>query len=338
MFSPQTLSPPRERIVRALRPHLCRCTGYVKIVEAIERAARDLRGAAGASAGASAATPRGGGRVGEPLPRPGGLERALGRAAFVDDLRFDGLLFGAVRLSDHPRARVLRIDTAAAAAAAGVLRVVTARDVPGERGHGLVFRDWPLLVAEGETTRAVGDVLAVVVAATAEQARAAAGRVLVRYEPLEPVTDPVAALAPGAPRVHEPGNLLETCVVRRGGSVEQALAASASRFGGLFRTQRVEHAFLETEAAVALPEGAGVRVYSAGQGIYDDRRQIAAILGIPEAEVRVTRVPAGGGFGGKEDLSVQGHAALCAPGSCAGPSRCVCPEVSRSASTPSATR
>ncbi len=300
-------APDRAAIVRALRPHLCRCTGYVKIVEAIEAAAADLRGGLGA-----ARPPATDGRIGQPLERLHGFERALGRTPFVDDLRFDGLLHGALRLSDHPRARVLRIDTRAAAGAPGVVRVLTAVDVPGERSHGLIRRDWPLLVGEGETTRYVGDVLAVVVAATAEQARAAAARITASYEELEPVTDPVAALAAGAPALHAGGNLLQTCVLRRGGSVEEALAASAHRYGAVFRTQRIEHAFLETEAAVALPEGDGVRVYSHGQGIYDDRRQIAAILGIPEPSVRVSLLPSGGAFGGKEDLSVQGHAALCA--------------------------
>jgi aldehyde oxidoreductase len=299
--------PTRDEVARALRPHLCRCTGYVRIIDAVIEAARLLRGAGQAPAAEQA---RG---IGVPLVKRGAEERAAGRAAFVDDLRFDGLLSGALKLSDHPRARVLRIDTRAAAAADGVLRVVVAADIPGERRHGLIFRDWPLLVAEGEVTGYVGDVLAVVVAATEAQARAAVARIEVEYEVLPPVTDVFAALAPGAPQVHEKGNLLEACAVRRGPAIDQVLAHSAYRYSGRFGTQRVEHAYLETEAAVALPAAAGgVHVYSHGQGIYDDRRQIAAILGIPERDVTVTLVPAGGAFGGKEDLGVQGHAALCA--------------------------
>jgi aldehyde oxidoreductase len=298
--------PTRDEVAAALRPHLCRCTGYLRIIDAVLEAARLLRGN-----GEAPALPAGPG-VGATLARRGAEECAAGRAAFVDDLRFDGLLSGALRLSDHPRARVLRIDTRAAAVSEGVARVVTAADVPGERRHGLIFRDWPLLVAEGEVTAYVGDVLAVVVARTEALARAAAEKIEVEYEVLAPVTDVFDALEPGAPPVHAGGNLLETCAVRRGAPIADVLARSAYRHSGRYCTQRVEHAYLETEAAVALPTPAGVHVYSHGQGIYDDRRQIAEILGLAERDVTVTLVPAGGAFGGKEDLGVQGHAALCA--------------------------
>jgi CO/xanthine dehydrogenase Mo-binding subunit len=131
----------------------------------------------------------------------------------------------------------------------------------------------------------------------------------VDYEVLEPLTDMLQA--EGSPiLVHEKGNLLATCVIRRGGDVDGLLAASAFTASGTFRTQVIEHAFLETEAAVALPDEGGVRLYSQGQGIYEDRRQVASLLGLPREKVRVIQVANGGGFGGKEDLTVQGHAAL----------------------------
>ncbi|HSL18508.1 MAG TPA: selenium-dependent xanthine dehydrogenase [Methylomirabilota bacterium] len=292
----------RRRVTRALAGHLCRCTGYHRIVDAIQ-----LAGAGGPGAEAQPAH-----GVGAPSPRYRGREQVLGEKAFVADLRVDGMLHGALVLSDYPRARVVRIDTAAAEAAPGVVRIFTAGDVPGDRRHGLVIRDWPLLVAEGELTRYAGDVLAVVVADSELRARAAAGLVGVRYEVLEPVTDPEAALAPGAPAVHDGGNLLEVCAFHRG-DVEAALAASAHVVEAEFRTQRVEHAFLEPEAALALPvAGGGVKVYSQGQGVHDDQRQIAAILGVGLERVEVELVSNGGAFGGKEDLSVQGHASLAA--------------------------
>ena len=200
-------------------------------------------------------------------------------------------------------------------AAPGVVAVVTAADVPGDRVVGLISHDWPVFVAEGETTRFVGDVLAAVAARTRRQARAAAALVEVEYDVLEPTVDPFAALAPGAPAIHARGNLLETSVVRRGDAAA-ALATAAHVVRERFTTSAVEHAFLEPEACLAAP-GAGpgeptLRLFSQGQGAWDDRRQVASLLGLPEEAVRVTQVATGGAFGGKEDLSVQGQAALLA--------------------------
>ncbi len=163
-----------------------------------------------------------------------------------------GMLHGAIRFADHPRALVRRIDTSRAAAHPGVVAVVTWRDVPGERVQGLLTRDWPLFVAEGETTRYVGDVLAAVAATTRHAAREAAALIEVDYDVLEPVTDPAAALADGAPAIHAGGNLLASCVIRRG-DVDAALAGAAHVATETFETQRIEHAFLEPEAALAVP-------------------------------------------------------------------------------------
>ncbi|MFI5372297.1 MAG: selenium-dependent xanthine dehydrogenase, partial [Candidatus Eisenbacteria bacterium] len=298
--------PTREAIVRSLDEHLCRCTGYHPIVEAIEMLAR---------AGPDGALPppaRVGG-VGASLDRHRCEELVLGTRAFVDDLVRPAMLFGAVTLSGHARARVTAIDTAAATALDGVVAVVTAADVPGERWNGLIHEDWPLMVAIGEEVRCVGDVLAAVAATRESVARAAAALVRVTYEVLPAVLDPEASLAAGAPRVnpvHE--NLLSRSVIHRG-DAETALASSAHVVRGVWRTQRVEHLFLEPECALAEPDGrGGLRLWTQGQGIFDDRRACARILGIPEERVAVELVPSGGAFGGKEDLSIQGHAALLA--------------------------
>jgi xanthine dehydrogenase molybdenum-binding subunit len=183
--------------------------------------------------------------------------------------------------------------------------------VPGENALGSLTRDWRQYVPVGEVTSYVGDVLAAVAAETRAAAREAAQLVEVEYEVLEPVTSPFDALAPGAPAVHEGGNVLSRSTVRRG-DVEGALAGAAHVVSRSFRTQRIEHAFLEPEAALAVPEGDSLHVYSQGQGIWDDRRQIALLLAVPEERVRVTQVSSGGGFGGKEDVTVQGHASLLA--------------------------
>jgi CO/xanthine dehydrogenase Mo-binding subunit len=133
----------------------------------------------------------------------------------------------------------------------------------------------------------------------------------VSYEVLEPVTSPQRALEPDAPAIHEGGNLLSRTVTSRG-DLEEARARSAYTAEGVFQTQRIEHGYMEPEVAVAYPGENGLHVLSQGQGIYDDREQICALLALPKEQVRVSLVPNGGAFGGKEDLSVQGHAALAA--------------------------
>ena len=298
--------PTREQIARALHGHLCRCTGYTKIVDAIDLLARARRGEVVPQPGAD-------GRVGSSLAKCRGQEMVLGDRPYVDDLERERMLHGAVVLSAHPRARVTAIDTSKAAALPGVVAVATADDVPGNRWYGLLYNDWPGLVAVGEEVRCVGDVLAAVAAEDEYIARQAASLVEVTYEPLEPVLNPKQSLAAGAPQVNpEHPNRLSRTEIHRG-DVEKALAASAHVVSGTWETQRIEHLYLEPESALAEPLADGrLRLYSQGQGIFDDRRQVAAFLAIDEEQLETELVPNGGAFGGKEDMSVQAHAALLA--------------------------
>ncbi|HEX2049053.1 MAG TPA: selenium-dependent xanthine dehydrogenase [Actinomycetota bacterium] len=296
--------PSRDAVAGALAGNLCRCTGYVKVVDAIQLAGRILDGDETPHLDWS-------GRIGSRTPKYEGFELALGLKPFIHDLTVEGMLHGALRFSDHPRAVVTRVDVSRAEAMDGVVRVALAPDVPGERAVGAIHQDWPVLVAQGETTRYVGDVLAAVAATTRAVARRAAAAIEVEYEVLEPVTDPEAALSSDAPRVHEGGNLLHTYSIDRG-DADAALAASAHVVTETFQTQFIEHAFLEPESSLAWPGDDELRVLSQGQGVWDDRRQVARILGVPEERVRVTLVSNGGAFGAKEDLGVNGHAALLA--------------------------
>ncbi len=296
-------NPTREEVSKALTPHLCRCTGYKKIEDAILYAAEALR------EGKTIPAPTSGGKVGERHPKYEAAQLVLGQRPYVADMKRPGMVFGALKFSDHPRAKVLAIDTAEAEKLPGVLRVFTAKDIPGERHTGLIVSDWPLMIDVGEETRYVGDVLAGVVAESEQTARAAVGLIRVDYQVREPLTDPHKAGLPDAPKIHPGGNLLSESIIKRG-DVQKAMSESAFLTHGIYETQRIEHGFMEPECCIAEPRGKGVKVYSQGQGVYEDRKQIAKLLNLPESEVEVILVSNGGGFGGKEDLSVQGHAAL----------------------------
>ncbi|MDQ6613281.1 MAG: molybdopterin-dependent oxidoreductase, partial [Actinomycetota bacterium] len=302
----------REEMARHLGAHLCRCTGYVKILDAIEMVAR---GEAPAVA---------------PSPPPGGIGSrgakyqaealALGDRDYVDDMRVPGMLHAALHLTSHARAVVRGISTGAAMGAPGVAAVYTAADVPGQLRVGIIHRDWPVLIPVGGQTSYLGDVLAVVVADTREHARDAAALVQVDYEVLTPVTDPVAAVAGGPVAVWgTDSNVLSRSAYRRG-DVDASLAGSAHVVHQVFQTQRVEHAFLEPESTLAVPSGPasgpledrGLHVYSGGQGVWDDRDQIASVLGVGRDAVTVELVSNGGAFGGKEDMANQAQTALAA--------------------------
>ncbi|MDJ0984009.1 MAG: selenium-dependent xanthine dehydrogenase [Desulfobacterales bacterium] len=295
--------PSRQEIIKALRFNLCRCTGYIKIVDAIELAAEHLRNNQEIQLTAS-------GKVGTSQPKYDAYDKAVGRSAFIDDMRIDGMLHGALKFSDHPRTQVRRIDVAAAENIQGVVRVFTANDIPGERTIGVIHQDWPVMIAAGESTRYIGDVLAGVVAQDEDTARRAAAAIDVEYDVQEPLTD--VHRAENSPvNVHESGNLLSVSHIQRGDDIDSVFKASAHVVEATYQTQRVEHGFLETEVAIALPMGRdGIELYVQSQGVYEDQRQIARILGVASDKVSVKLVPTGGGFGGKEDLTVQGHAAV----------------------------
>lgn len=307
-------NPSREEIVTALKPHLCRCTGYAQIVDSIEQYAK-LR--QGESLPELSEFDRSG-KVGSDLPRYTGHDAVLGDRKFVDDMVVPDMLFGAVRLTDHPRAKVLSIDPTRALEVPGVHRVVTAADIPGDPMVGLIAKDWPVYVGIGQVTRCTGDVVATVVADTQHLARRAAQLIDIEYEVYEPITDPEQALDPskGIVHPHLDTNLLSKSSLKKG-DVEKGFADSAFVLEDTYVTQRIEHLFLEPESCLVLPQVSksgepGLFVYTQGQGVFDDQRQISSVLGIDRSRVEVLLVSNGGAFGGKEDMSIQAQTALMA--------------------------
>ncbi|GAB6181311.1 selenium-dependent xanthine dehydrogenase [Desulfotomaculum defluvii] len=300
--------PTPVEIKKALQGNICRCTGYVKIEKAIAMAAKALR------EGYTPELKPDNYRVGDRMPRVDAVEKTLGTAEYVDDMQVEGMLHGAALRSKYARALVKSIDISKAQAYPGVETVLVAKDVPGERLEGHIVHDWPTLVAEGEETRYVGDALAIVAAKNRKIAKEALDLIEVEYEVLKPLLSPQEALAEGAPTLHPnfQGNILRKTVVKRG-NVEEAIAKAKHVVTQKYTTPFTEHAFLEPESALAVPNEDGtLTVYVGSQNVYDDLAGIIQILDVPEKQVRVISKTVGGGFGGKEDLSVQHHAALLA--------------------------
>jgi aldehyde oxidoreductase len=291
----------REETARHLGAHLCRCTGYLKILDAIQ----DL--AAGTELVPN--SPKG---VGSRGIKYEAEALAAGVRPFIDDMNVDGMLHGALKLSDHARADVVTIDTGAALDAEGVVAVFTAADIPGEMRVGLIHKDWPVMIPEGGRTSYLGDVLAVVVAHDRTSAIRAVGLLRVEYRVHKPKTDPIRVVVDEEDAVWGlKGNVLSTSSYQRG-EVDAAIETSAHVVKETFQTQRVEHAFLEPESTLAVPTDDGLYVYTGGQGIWDDRNDIARVLGVDPSIITTELVSNGGAFGGKEDLSNQVHTALSA--------------------------
>ena len=298
-------SPTPEDVKYAIRNNLCRCTGYKKIEEAILLAAEIIR------ENREITNPVSTGLLGESMSRVDASAKALGEAKYADDFYMDGMVYGSALRSEYPRAEILSIDKSEAESMDGVLCVMTAEDIPGTQKVGHLKRDWDVIVPVGKTTHYLGDAVALVAAETPEILEKAKKAIKVEYNPLDGVFSPAEAMKDGAPLVHEDGNLLsEEHLVR--GDAEKVISESRYSVTNHYSLPFTEHAFMETECAVAFPEDGGIHIISGDQGIYQTQRECSDALGLPPEKVRVSAAMVGGGFGGKEDMSVQHHAALLA--------------------------
>ena len=303
----QNPNPSEAEIKKAIRGNVCRCTGYKKIIEGIALAGAILRGEASVDPALEEGEDYG---VGARAFRTDVRDKVLGRGEYCDDLYLDGMAHASAVRSQYPRARVLDIDASAALALPGVLAVLTADDVPHNKvGH--LQQDWDVMIAKGDITRCVGDAVCLVVAENEAVLKQAKELVKVDYEPLEPVRTIQEARAADAPSLHPNGNLCQQRHVTRG-DARAALAQSKYVVTQSYRTPFTEHAFLEPECAVAFPYKDGVKVYTSDQGVYDTRKEISIMLGWEPERIVVENKLVGGGFGGKEDVSVQHLAVLAA--------------------------
>ena len=299
--------PTEEEIRNAIRGNLCRCTGYRKIIDGIRLAASVLRGETKIDPAMERGDAYG---VGQRAFRVDIRSKVLGYGKYPDDVEMDSMAHLSAVRSRYARARIISIDASEALAMEGVVGVLTAADVPHNKvGH--LQQDWDVMIAVGDVTRCVGDAICLVVAETEAILKEAKKKVKIEYEPLTPVTSIAEAMAPDAPKVHSAGNLCQTRHVTRGDAAA-ALAASTYTVTKSFSTPFTEHAFLEPECAVAFPYKDGVKILSTDQGVYDTRKETAIMFGWEPERVVVENQLVGGGFGGKEDVSVQHIAALAA--------------------------
>ena len=298
-------SPSEEDIRKAIRGNICRCTGYKKIEEAILLASEMFRN--NAEIPADDMNPRLSGN----MKRLDADEKTLGTGIYTDDIHIDGMLYGSALRSPKPRIRLINLDISEALKDEDCVRIITAEDVP-VNAHGHIVADWPVLIAKGKTSAYTGDALCLVIASKAEALERIKDKIHVEYEELDGVYSPEEA-AKDEIEVHEGrSNLFDHEHVSRG-NAEKALSESDYIVDEIYTTPFTEHAFMEPECAVAMPyKEDGVFVYASDQSVFDDQREIARMLGIDKSKVRVRATLVGGGFGGKEDMSVQHHAALAA--------------------------
>lgn len=308
----QNPHPTEEDIRRGLARNICRCGGYVKIIDAVGRAADDM---AGGSTKKTADPSVGKGALGQSMLKADAYPKAKGEMVFADDIYLDHMMHGKVLWSEYPSAEIEGIDTSEAEKMPGVEIVLTHNSIPGRKIFGWPApnypQDQPLLAID--RVRCVSDAVAAVFADTKEAAEEAVKRIKVHYRPTKGVFTVEEAMAPGSPKVHGQDNLLNRFRIRKG-DVERAFSEAAAIAEGTFFTPFVEHAALEPEATVAaLNEEGGITVWNPTQSNRVDRLHIAQALNLPEEKVRVIQMPLGGAFGGRiEQLAVPSLPSLAA--------------------------
>lgn len=309
-------NPDINDVRNAIKNNICRCTGYKKIETAILTAAQWIR------EHKKPETLYFTGSVGENIPRIDAITKTLGTAEYADDIVLDNMLVGGAVRTPSARAKIISIDVSKARQLDGVVAVITAKELPGAHKIGHIKHDWDILIKEGSESHTVGDALVLIAAKTPEILEVAKSLVVIEHETLQPINSPQEAMQSDAPHLHEGGNLLVREHLQRG-NADEKIANAAHVVTNNYSVPFTEHAFLEPETAIAIPHfndetkrgtelADSIIVRSADQGIYETRKECAMATGLPIEKVRVIATIIGGGFGGKEDMSVQHHAAILA--------------------------
>jgi len=305
-------NPDSDDVRFALKDTLCRCAGYPSIENAILAAAESLRTGEPVKKPNISNSIHVHKSVGHTNLRPDGIEKVIGSAVYTDDLVFDGMLYAKARRAMIPHGFLKKLDISKAKALPGVVAVLTAEDVPGEKNHGLVIYDWPVMIGVGERVRYVGDALAIVAAETQEIAEQASALIEAEFDLQPVITNPVQARQEGVPQIHEKGNLLKHIKVRKG-DMEKGFAAADIILEHTFHTPTTDHAFIEPECSIGVPLPDGrMEIYVGSQIPYQDREQVARVMGWPQERIRIVGQLMGGGFGGKDDVMGQIHVAMLA--------------------------
>ncbi|MCL5612046.1 MAG: molybdopterin-dependent oxidoreductase [Chloroflexi bacterium] len=305
-------NPDSDDVRFALKDTLCRCAGYPSIENAILAAAESLRTGEPVRKPHIPDSIHEHKSVGHTNLRPDGFEKVTGNAIYTDDLAFDGMLYAKARRAMIPHGFLKKLDISKAKALPGVVAVLTADDIPGEKNHGLVIYDWPVMIGIGERVRYVGDALAIVAAETQEIAEQASALIEAEFEIQPVITNPVQARQEGVPQIHEKGNLLKHIKVRKG-DMDKGFAEADVILEHTFHTPTTDHAFIEPECSIGVPLPDGrMEIYVGSQIPYQDREQVARVMSWPQERIRIVGQLMGGGFGGKEDVMGQIHVAMLA--------------------------
>ena len=301
----ENLNPTRKDVKLAIKGNMCRCTGYKKIEDAIMLAADYFRENKPIPEAPKTL------HMNEYAKRIDAAEKVNGSGLFADDLVLEGMLYAKPVYSEYPRARINKVNVSKALEHPDCVEVLTKDDVPcNKTGH--IKQDWDVMMGEGDITRYMGNVIAVIASDKADKIEEIASLVEVDYTELEPVSSPYDALKADAPLIHEDGNVMSRANLVRG-NADEAIKNSKYVVTRKYKTSWQDHGFMEPECAIAMPEGDdGLLIYTTSQSVYDVRRECSTILGIPAEKVHARAPLVGGGFGGKEDMSVQQYAALMA--------------------------
>ncbi len=251
--------------------------------------------------------------VGENIIKVDSKEKVIGKALYPDDLSFEGMLYLKIKRAVHPHAILRKLDISKAEKLPGIVKIITAADIPWVKNFGLIIKDQPVLIGIGQKMRYMGDALAIVIAENKEIASQALRLIEVEVEKLEVISDPIRAIEKDAPPIHNNGNILATHYLEKG-NIEKGFAQADLIVDKEYRTSFLDHIPLQVESGLGVFDAKTevITIWAATQWIHDTQADMAQALGLPKEKIRIIQPAIGGAFGKREDISVHLHLALAA--------------------------